>query len=96
MGSRPRYPPSALARKVGVPTMTLSATRSELIARRLQIGLASNEGGRRWTIEETRDFAWLLLRGLRAGDLKRLAPELVARYGQASDQGPTEPSTTTP
>jgi V/A-type H+/Na+-transporting ATPase subunit B len=57
-----------------------------------------NQGGRRRNIEETLDFAWQLLRGLPPADLKRIDPDLLARYGQAADQParPTEPSTSTP
>jgi V/A-type H+-transporting ATPase subunit B len=57
-----------------------------------------NQGDHRRTIEETLEFAWQLLRGLPPADLKRLDPDLLARYGQAADQpaSPTEPSTSTP
>jgi V/A-type H+/Na+-transporting ATPase subunit B len=44
-----------------------------------------HQGGRRRSIEETLELAWQLLRRLPPADLKRLDPELVARYGQAAD-----------
>jgi V/A-type H+/Na+-transporting ATPase subunit B len=42
-----------------------------------------NQGDHRRSIEETLDFAWHLLGRLPPADLKRLDPELIARYGQA-------------
>jgi V/A-type H+/Na+-transporting ATPase subunit B len=47
-----------------------------------------HQGGRRRSIEETLELAWQLLRRLPPADLKRLDPELVARYGQASEAVP--------
>jgi V/A-type H+-transporting ATPase subunit B len=44
-----------------------------------------HQGGDRRTIEQTLEAAWQLLRGLPAADLKRLGPDLLARYGQAAD-----------
>jgi V/A-type H+/Na+-transporting ATPase subunit B len=46
-----------------------------------------NQGEHRRNIEETLEFAWQLLRRLPPADLKRLDPDLLARYGQ----GPTNP-----
>jgi V/A-type H+/Na+-transporting ATPase subunit B len=48
------------------------------------------QGGQRRSIEETLDLAWELLRGLPEADLKRLGPELLARYGQTAD--PADPT----
>jgi V/A-type H+-transporting ATPase subunit B len=45
-----------------------------------------NQGDHRRSIEETLEFAWQLLRGLPPADLKRLDPDLLARYGQAANQ----------
>jgi V/A-type H+-transporting ATPase subunit B len=55
-----------------------------------------DQGRERRNIEETLEFAWHLLRGLPPADLKRLDPDLLARYGQAADQpaSPPEPSST--
>src|SRR5207244_3538143 len=55
------------------------------------------QGSHRRNIEETLEFAWRLLGGLPPADLKRLDPDLLARYGQAADQSAslTEPSTST-
>ena len=50
-----------------------------------------HQGGERRSIEETLELAWKLLGGLPQADLKRLGPELLARYGQAVDQ-PASPS----
>lgn len=50
-----------------------------------------HQAGRRRSIEETLDAAWQLLRKLPPADLKRLGPELLARYGQAADQ-PADPT----
>jgi V/A-type H+-transporting ATPase subunit B len=44
------------------------------------------QGDQRRTIEQTLDFAWQLLGGLPATELKRLDPELVARYGRTAAQ----------
>jgi len=56
-----------------------------------------NQGGDRRSIEETLELAWGLLRGLPPADLKRLGPDLLARYGRATDRaaGPTDLSTST-
>jgi V/A-type H+-transporting ATPase subunit B len=42
-----------------------------------------NQGGVRRTIEETLQLAWKLLLELREGDLKRIDPSRIARYGCA-------------
>jgi V/A-type H+-transporting ATPase subunit B len=39
-----------------------------------------NQGGDRRSVEETLELAWKLLLGLPAADLKRIDPELLARY----------------
>jgi V/A-type H+/Na+-transporting ATPase subunit B len=39
-----------------------------------------HQGGRRRSIQETLDLAWQLLRDLPEADLKRIDPELLARY----------------
>jgi V/A-type H+/Na+-transporting ATPase subunit B len=56
-----------------------------------------NQGGRRRSIEETLDLAWQLLRSLPEADLKRIDPELLARYGHAPEVRaiPTDQSTST-
>jgi len=50
-----------------------------------------HQGGQRRDIEETLEFGWQLLRGLPTADLKRIDPELLARYGQAAER-PVEPT----
>jgi V/A-type H+-transporting ATPase subunit B len=54
-----------------------------------------HQEGKRRSIEETLEAAWQLLRGLPADDLKRLGPDLLARYGQTTEQAatPDEPAT---
>ncbi len=42
-----------------------------------------NQRGERRNIEETLQFAWKLLLSLPEGDLKRIDPSLIARYGHA-------------
>ena len=50
-----------------------------------------HQGGQRRNVEETLELAWELLRGLPQADLKRLGPDLLARYGKAGDE-PADPS----
>jgi V/A-type H+-transporting ATPase subunit B len=45
-----------------------------------------HQGDQRRSIEETLEAAWRLLRGLPAADLKRLGPDLLARYGNTAEQ----------
>ncbi len=45
-----------------------------------------HQGDQRRSIEQTLEAAWRLLRGLPAADLKRLGPDLLARYGNPSEQ----------
>jgi len=53
-----------------------------------------HQGGERRSIEDTLEAAWQLLRELPADDLKRLGPDLLARYGHAEQAiTPNEPST---
>jgi hypothetical protein len=51
-----------------------------------------HQGGERRSIEETLDLAWQLLRDLPEADLKRINPDLVARYGR--DTAPTHAADT--
>jgi V/A-type H+-transporting ATPase subunit B len=52
-----------------------------------------NQRGERRSIEETLQLAWKLLLGLPEGDLKRIDPSLIARYGHAE---PTDAESSNP
>jgi V/A-type H+-transporting ATPase subunit B len=50
-----------------------------------------NQSGARRSIAETLQLAWKLLLELPEGDLKRIDPSLIARYGHAARDGEGEP-----
>lgn len=52
-----------------------------------------NQGSSRRSIEETLQLAWTLLRELPEGDLKRIDPSLIERYGGAVSDPPPPAST---
>ena len=51
-----------------------------------------HQGEERRSIEETLDLAWQLLRELPEADLKRIDPDLVARYGRENAPTHGEPA----